>query len=597
MIRGGLEVNRVRSSALLSALLGTLLLFFFQNCANQPLEKIEKTSVSAYEAPLLNLKSEFCPKSVAGSAGSSKFIFIVDLSASNFGNWKKESVSGVNYFYWDPSQGTDSLGARFEAIKTFVNTCGSTESSSFSLIGFSATAGTLTSTTLNCENPQFINKNQLVSQLDALKARQGEDQKWYEKWIFPNFLKEPTPDKLIYRVTSYTSAMTCLEDTLLKDLNTDSAADRYNVFFISDGKPEDKANTGCNLSSMTPEQKEACYLDSVYDHLTFTKTASLSKGKSFALGGIYYGTGETPKVLEKISMEGGIPEVTRIDSFQSDQNAICKLVVTQFSTEFRPDSYVMVPLTTVRKNGVLQPDSDMDGLTDDEEFKLGSDPKNPRSIVPGVLDGICQKLGGSIPCAEKRQQVNCNPSLQNLAYLTDCDFKVSDLNLVGTPGDWGVDTDHDGLLDYLEIIKGLNPSKSDTLLDPDGDGISNKEEIMRGTDPFTPDSELSVSILNQIMNGFDYDPSNSDCPLGAYSVGLSRMQVTPVLETPLHAANEHLVLIQVRYLPINSLEVKREYYGSIIPVQLKNEESIEILSPQIDKVPQSSLIKMGVCGE
>ncbi len=589
-------MSKIRTPLLIGLICGASMLVFFQNCANQRLEKVIPQPPS-YEAPVLSLKSEFCPMAKEGSAGTTKFVFIIDLSASNFGDWTKEVVSGQNTFYWDPTLGTDPNGTRFDSIKAFVDTCGVSSSNRFSVIGFSASAGALSGSNFSCTNSTFLSGSQLKTQLDALKARQAQDEIWYKKWTKPNYLTEATPDNLIFRVTSYTSASECLENLIVNDLNSESIADRYNVFFISDGKPEDKSGTGCNLSNLTAQEKESCYLESVFQSLTFAKTAALSKGKNFTLGGIYYGKdGVIPDVLSEISKEGGVPDVTKIDSFDSGENSICKLVVTQFTTEFRPDSYVITPLTTIRKNGLLQADSDMDGVTDIEEQKQGSDPTNPRSMVEGVLDGICRTLGGLDKCVEKRQSLSCDPNLFNNAYLTDCDYKVSGLNLLPSVGDWGIDSDQDGFSDYLEIIKGLNPAKPDLLIDTDGDGVSNKEEILKGTDPFTPDSELLLTIINQVENGFSYDTFDPVCPLGAYSVALKRMQVVPVLETPKHAKNEHIVLIQVRYLPTNSVDAKRSYYGAQVPVKLNIIDKAETLSTDIQNIPQSYLLKWGETG-
>lgn len=565
----------------------------FQNCAQQPLEKVI-IPPKPYEAPTLKVRSEFCPTAKKGSAGTSKFVFIVDLSASNFGNWKKETVGGRTLSYWDSTQASDINGARFEAIKSFVDTCGTSISDSFAVIGFSASAGALSGSNFSCANVAFTDGSRLKVGLDAFKSRQQQDEAWYKQWAHPNYLKQATPDNLIFRVTSYTSAATCLENLVVNDLNSGTSGDRYNVFFISDGIPEDKLNTGCNISTLTPQQKEACYLDAVSQSMTFVKTAALSKGKQFTLGGIYYGTDSgIPSVLSSLSREGGVPDVTKIDSFDSDQNSICKLVVTQFTTEYRPDSYLITPLTTIRKSGMLQADSDVDGLTDEEEITLGSDPLQSRSMVEGILDGICQRLGGSEKCLAKRQSISCTSSLINNANLSDCDSKVLALDKIPHEGDWGIDSDGDGFIDYLEIIKGLDPAKADLLLDPDGDGLTNKEEIIQGSDPFTPDNNLAHTLINQLTNEFKFDSFDPVCPLGAYATELDRMQVTPLLETPIHGADEHIVLIQVRYSPSNSLEAKKEYFGTYFKVQLQLDGKKETLVPEINQIPYSDLLKWG----
>lgn len=580
-----------------SGLFLLILIYLFQNCAQQPLEKVEKASLP-YQAPMLKFSSSFCPIVRTGTSTTTKFVFIVDLSASNFGDWIIKSSSGYDYYYWDKSKATDYNGARFESIKTFVDTCAQSLSTSYAIIGFSNAAGVISGGNFSCTNVQFQDEVNFKSNIDIFKSRQATDAKWYEQWTEPNYLKVATPDSIIFKGTSYSSAMNCLEDLITKDLNSEASADIYNVFFISDGKPQDKKGTGCNLTSLSEEEKATCYLNTALDPLTYSRTASISKAKKFILGSVYYGVDtEIPSVLTSMSKEGGTSGATQINSFENDPDAICKMVLTQFSTEFRPDSYVITPLTVLRKNGNLAADSDMDGVSDEDEIQLGLDPTNPRSIVPGILDGICMRLGGASKCDETRQTISCNKDIKNELGLTDCDYRILGLDSLSTQGSWGVDSDGDGFNDYLEIVKGLDPSKADLLLDFDNDGFNNKEEVLRGTDPFNTDHFLDVTSLNEIENGFHFDSRRAECPLGSYYTSLNRMQVQKTLATQLHGENEHLLMVQVRYSPSNSSTAKKEFFGSFVRVKLKYEimgkDNFEILTPEVEQLPQSSLIKWG----
>jgi outer membrane protein OmpA-like peptidoglycan-associated protein len=104
-------------------------------------------------------------------------------------------------------------------------------------------------------------------------------------------------------------------------------------------------------------------------------------------------------------------------------------------------------------------DSDKDGLPNDREIDLGTDPYNPDTDGDGLKDG---------------EEV--------LTYFTN-PLKV--------------DTDGDLLTDYDEIVKYLtNPLKADT----DGDGINDGEEITRKTDPNNPDTDSdSLSDGDEII--------------------------------------------------------------------------------------------------
>ncbi|QTD51194.1 PKD domain-containing protein [Sulfidibacter corallicola] len=90
-------------------------------------------------------------------------------------------------------------------------------------------------------------------------------------------------------------------------------------------------------------------------------------------------------------------------------------------------------------------DTDEDGLTDDEEEVLGTDPNDPDSDDDDLLDGV---------------EVN--------ETLTD-------------PLD--PDSDDDGMPDGWEVIHALNPNVDDAAGDPDLDGFSNLEEFTADTDP------------------------------------------------------------------------------------------------------------------
>ena len=93
-------------------------------------------------------------------------------------------------------------------------------------------------------------------------------------------------------------------------------------------------------------------------------------------------------------------------------------------------------------------DSDHDGLTNEREVELGTDPHNPDTDGDGLKDG---------------EEV--------LTYYTN-PLKV--------------DTDGDHLTDYDEVVKyHTNPIKADT----DGDGLNDGEEITRKTDPNNPDTD------------------------------------------------------------------------------------------------------------
>ena len=100
-------------------------------------------------------------------------------------------------------------------------------------------------------------------------------------------------------------------------------------------------------------------------------------------------------------------------------------------------------------------DADGDGLLDDDEVVLGTDPFNPDTDGDGILDG---------------QEVN----VDNTNPLDDCD------SIGGTPLE-DSDCDNDGLTNGEEADLGTNPNNPDT----DEDGLTDGEEVLIEDDPST----------------------------------------------------------------------------------------------------------------
>ncbi len=570
-----------------------------QNCSEVHLQSAEPAII--LRSSPVNLQSSICSEARLQPGLQSKYVFLLDLSASNFGDWYSENVSGQNFYYWGPDLATDANGARFDAVQHFLDNCSGPQGNQFAVIGFSATAGIISGNGLSCDNIAFTGANEVKNHLQAFKNRQAQDESWYKRWLKPRYLTENAPDSLIHGVTSYTSASKCLEKLILDDLmKGGNLTDKYNVFFISDGIPEDKRNTGCNKSSMTKQQKEQCYLDSNLEAITMTRTAAISKAKALTIQGIFYGGDEiTPVVLNAISVEGGTAGVKLLDSFENNQSALCDLVITQLAQEFKPDLYSIISLNTHRKKGRLVSDSDADGLSDEEEIELGYDPVNPRSQVEGILDGICARLGGVKECQKRRESIQCDPSRLDPLGLSDCDRKILKLDLLPGQFETGVDSDRDGMPDFIEIVKGTDPGMPDMLLDPDGDGLLNREEIMRGSDHQSPDTNLDSSLLNKVTTNFHLKSPVPKCEYGEWRLNIEHLQTFDTLAVSAwpeshshlnHAANEQSFVIIYRLTPMNSSQSEVEYYYKFFKIKPTQEGiNISYRSPVQSVLPDDFL--------
>lgn len=117
-----------------------------------------------------------------------------------------------------------------------------------------------------------------------------------------------------------------------------------------------------------------------------------------------------------------------------------------------------------------QEDSDGDGLPNQQEVDIGTDPFNPDTDGDGLSDGEEVLRRGTDPLNPDSDGDSLTDGEEVLQRGTD------PLN---------PDTDGDGLNDGDEVRRGTDPLNPDT----DGDGLTDGDEIQRGTDPLNPDTD------------------------------------------------------------------------------------------------------------
>jgi hypothetical protein len=158
-------------------------------------------------------------------------------------------------------------------------------------------------------------------------------------------------------------------------------------------------------------------------------------------------------------------------------------------------------------------DTDNDGLANNEEMALGTNPNNPDSDGDGINDGQEVTIDNTDP-------LNDCDSVGGIPLgASDCDIDgltTQEEATLGTDPN-NPDTDNDGLTDGEEVELGTDPNNSDS----DGDGINDGDEIVDGTDPLNdcdsnngtplPTSDCDADgLTGSEENTLGTDPENDD---------------------------------------------------------------------------------------
>ncbi|MEP4882961.1 Ig-like domain-containing protein, partial [Maribacter dokdonensis] len=161
---------------------------------------------------------------------------------------------------------------------------------------------------------------------------------------------------------------------------------------------------------------------------------------------------------------------------------------------------------------VADNDPDNDGLTNDEENNLGTDPNNPDSDGDGINDGQ-EVLNSTNPLDD------CDSIAGTPLGTSDCDLDnltTDEEASLGTDPN-NADTDNDELTDGEEVDLGTNPIDPDT----DGDGINDGEEVIDATSPLDDCDSVNGTPLTtsdcdndglstEEENTLGTDPENAD---------------------------------------------------------------------------------------
>ncbi len=137
-------------------------------------------------------------------------------------------------------------------------------------------------------------------------------------------------------------------------------------------------------------------------------------------------------------------------------------------------------------------DCDRDGLTDEEEKSIGTDPCNADTDGDGLSDFEEVRTIGTSPIRSDTDGDGLSDRDELKVYATD-------------PRD--PDSDADGIVDGEEIQRRTDPLKADT----DGDGVSDGLEVHQyGTDPLASDTDGDGLTDGEEVNRYHTEPRNPD---------------------------------------------------------------------------------------
>jgi hypothetical protein len=174
-------------------------------------------------------------------------------------------------------------------------------------------------------------------------------------------------------------------------------------------------------------------------------------------------------------------------------------------------------------------DSDGDGLTDELEDLVGSDPHRQDTDVDGFSDLVEYDLRTSGFDTLDPTDADCKADIDK--YDTDGDgLRDCEERFAGT-NPKKFDSDLDGFGDGMELLYGSNPAIHDGLLDVDFDGADNSREIRWHSKPTTDD----VRFLSDHAYRYDVRESGLEGSQLCYSFEVTNISLASTLgatETP-----------------------------------------------------------------
>ena len=469
------------SQICLSLLIAILLISF--GCSEVRLKK--RLKPMAYKVTQAGL--ELCTTKADTIHSNLKFIFVIDRSGSNQQRYDRSRNS---------LSGTDLDGVRrFDAIIQFIQQYQQSQYIHWAMVNFS-------SQVLGGSNYQPFTNNKATFE-NFVKNQKNKTQQIDSGW------------------TNYRSAIDRVSHIISGDIahsktQTPRISSYYVVFFVSDGEP---IVNGRQQSS-----------DPILNRIR--NIISLEKSEKKLVEGIQMNTAyyfENPaspgarKLLNNMSLAGN-GDFLEFGSGQ--QIDLRSYVIPERTAKSDIKEIWATNVNTVWHNNILQADADRDGLPDELETTLGSDPQIYDSDSNGVGDGVEYAIsGGKKPCKnDDCNQNGADPYItcrslqlphssaqkyndQDKDFLNDCEEKLLDTD----PEEH--DTNYDYIPDDLAFKNGvkMNEASNAGYLDPDYDGLNDYQELKYNTPARVHNQKVSGLKKLKYIGGLIHSDPNQDC--------------------------------------------------------------------------------------
>lgn len=309
------------------------------------------------------------------------------------------------------------------------------------------------------------------------------------------------------------------------------ARTRYDIQWLSDGEPTD--GTTSEIAVQFVEDLRSLRQEFGLFNLTLSTIALTGAGI----------TDEARGILSDMSGTGA-------GTYQevSDSDLEFKVNFTEIVRAMEARQFLLVNHSRMVLNGQLLPDSDHDGVEDDND---------PNPIAANTEqfwchDGITRQLQPNLNlcesiCEEELLETNVSvPVDSDGDGLVDCAEKAMGFHYGRR------DSDMDGIYDALELRFRTNPHDGHPFEeDTDNDGVSNGDEVILGTDPNFPEAD----DVREYLLAYRYQPLvpvSSGGGVSCYAFEVDNVRLAHTLQTETSLEGENLLCVYLSQTPVDN---------------------------------------------